>query len=166
MKENAQLSFTNNKAKNGGAVCINDKVELVIEENSTILFYINFANVGGGAIKVLNNSSITLNDFININFTKNTAKYGGAIFLDTNGTMINQCDQKCVGFRSNLAKFSRNSIYQDVDQSCNSNCINNRIYDISNDLIATPPNILKFYDPAYVLIVIMTHNATVTMHRM
>ena len=43
---------------------------------------------------------------------------------------------------------SSNLVYQDVDRSCNSSCINNRIYGISNNLIATPPNILEFYDPA------------------
>ena len=148
VKENARLSFTNNKAIHGGAVCINGKVKLEIKENSTVLFYINFATVDGGAILVLNNSNITLQDFININFTKNTAQYGGALFLDTTGMMINKCDQKCVDFRSNLAKFSSNSIYQDKDRSCNINCINNRIYGSSNDLIATPPNVLEFYDPA------------------
>ena len=148
VKENAQLSFTNNKALHGGAVCINGKVKLAIKENSTVLFYINFATVGGGAIKVLNNSNISLKDFININFTKNSAQYGGAVFLDTTAVMVNNCDQKCVDFRSNLAKFSSNSVYQDVDGSCNSNCINNKIYGISDDLIATPPNVLKFYDPA------------------
>ena len=148
VKENAQLSFTTNKAFNGGAVCINDKVKLSVKENSTVLFYINFATVGGGAIKVLSNSSITLKDFININFTKNTAQYGGAIFLDTTGVMVNNCDQKCVDFTSNFAKFSGDSVYQDVAGSCNSSCINNRIYGINNDLIATPPNVLKFYDPA------------------
>ena len=148
VKENAQLSFTNNQALHGGALCINNKVKFAIKENSTVLFYINSAIIGGGAINVLNNSSITLNDFININFTKNTAQYGGAVFLDTTAVMANNCDQKCAGFRSNLAKFSGDSVYQDVAGSCNSSCINNRIYGISNDLISTPPNILKFYDPA------------------
>ena len=148
VKANAQLSFTHNKALHGGAVCINDKVKFAIKENSTVLFYINFATVGGGAIQVLNNSSITLKNFVNINCTKNTAQYGGAIFLDTTAVMTNYGDQNCVDFRSNLAKFSGDSVYQDVAGSCNSSCINNRIYGISNDLIATPPNALIFYDPA------------------
>ena len=147
VKENAQLSFTNNKALHGGAVWINDKVKFAINEHSTVLFYINYATVGGGAIKVLNNSSITLEDFININLTKNTAQYGGAIFLDTTAMMVNNGDQNCLYFRKNLAKFSGDSVYQDVAGSCNSSCLNNRIYGISNDLISTPPNILKFYDP-------------------
>ena len=148
VKENAQLSFTNNNALHGGAVCINGKVKFAIKGNSTVLFYINFATVSGGAIKVLNNSNITFRDFININFSKNTAQYGGAVFLDSTAVMVNNCDQKCVSFRSNLAKFSSVSVYQDVDRPCNSSCINNKIYGISNDLITTPPNVLKFYDPA------------------
>ena len=148
VKENALLSFTNNKALHGGAVCINDKVKFAIRENSIVLFNINFATVGGGALKVLNNSSITAKNFIKINFTKNTAQYGGAIFLDTTAVMVNKGDQKHVDFRNNFAKFSGDSVYQDVVGSCNSSCINNRIYGISNDLIATPPNVLKFYDPA------------------
>ena len=147
-KENAQLIFTNNKALHGGAVCINNKVKFVIKETSTVLFYINFATVGGGAIKALNNSSITLEDFINMEFTKNTAQYGGAIFLDTTAIMVKNGDHKLVDFRSNFAKFSGDSVYQDVAGSCNSSCISHSIYGISNALIATPPNILKFYDPA------------------
>ena len=148
VKENAQLSLTHNKALDGGAVCINDKVKLTFNENSTVLFYSNFATVGGGAIKVLNNSSITFEDFIMINITKNTAQYGGAIFLDTTAVMVNNCDQDCISFQSNFAKYSGNSVYQDVVGSCNSSSLHNRIFGVSNDLIATPPHTLMLYDPA------------------
>ena len=148
VKENSWVSFTNNKALHGGAVCIDDEVKLIFKENPTALFYINSVTVGGGAINVLNNSSIILKDFINMNFTKNTAQYGGAIFLDTTAVMAKIHDLKCIDFQSNFAKFSGDSVYQDVTGSCNSSCLNNRIYGISNDLIATPPNVLKFYDPA------------------
>ena len=148
VKGRARLSFSYNKALHGGAVCINDKVKLITKENSAILFYNNFAIVGGGAVKVLKNSSLTLKDLININFTKNTAQYGGAIFLDTTAMMDNNTNQKCVDFRSNLAKYSGDSVYQDVTEYCNSSCLNNSIIGIRNDHIATPPNTLKFYDPA------------------
>ena len=148
VKENSWVSFTNNKALHGGAVCIDDEVKLIFKENPTAMFYINSVTVGGGAINVLNNSSIILKDFININFTKNTAQYGGAIFLDTTAVMVKNHDLKCIDFQSNFAKFSGDSVYQDVTGSCNISCLNNRIYGISNDLIATPPNVLKFYDPA------------------
>ena len=148
VNENARISFTNNKALHGGAICINDNVKFILKENTTVLFYINFATVGGGAIKVLNNSSIALEDFININFTKNSAHYGGAIFLDTTAVMVNNGDLKFIYFQSNFGKFSGDLIYQDVAGSCTSNCLNNRIVGISDDLIATQPYILKFYDPA------------------
>ena len=148
VKENAQLSLTHNKALDGGAVCINDKVKLIFNENSTVLFYNNFATVGGGAVKVSNNSSITFQDFIMINITKNTAQYGGAIFLDTTAVMVNNCDPNCVNFQSNFAKYSGNSVYQDVVGSCNSSSLHNRIFGVSNDLIATPPHTLMLYDPA------------------
>ena len=148
VKENVRILFTHNKVLHGGAVCINDKAKLVFKENSIALFYINFAIVGRGAIKVLNNSSITLEDFIHINLTRNTVQYGGAIFLDTTAVMVINGDQKCLDFKSNFAKFSGNSVYQDLAGSCNSSYLNNRIVGISNDLIATLPNPLKFYDPA------------------
>ena len=148
VKENARLSLTHNKALDGGAVCINDKVKLIFNENSTVLFYSNFVTVGGGAVNILNDSSMTLQDFIMINIIKNTAQYGGAIFLDTTAMMANNCDQKCVNFQSNFAKYSGNSVYQDANGSCNSSSLHNRIFGVSNDLIATPPHTLMLYDPA------------------
>ena len=39
-------------------------------------------------------------------------------------------------------------MYQDVAELCNSSCLNNRVSGLSNKLITTPPNELKFYDPA------------------
>ena len=41
-----------------------------------------------------------------------------------------------------------NSIYQDMVDSCKSSCLTNRIVGVCNEFIATPPNELKFYDPA------------------
>ena len=41
-----------------------------------------------------------------------------------------------------------NSIYQDGTDLCNSSCLTNRVVGISTEFIATPPNELKFYDPA------------------
>ena len=55
---------------------------------------------------------------------------------------------KNINFKDNIAKFRGNSVYQDVTGFCNSSCLNNRIIGISNELITTPPDELKFYDPA------------------
>ena len=149
VKENAIIKFINNKALDGGALCISDNVELIVKGNSTALFYNNLAIVGGGAVKVLNESSLTLKEHSTINLTNNRAQYGGAIFLDTTGMMIkSNGDEEYVKFKRNFARISGSSVYQDVVGSCNSSCLNNNILGISNELIATPPNILKFDDPA------------------
>ena len=150
MKENAMIKFNNNKALDGGAVCISDNVEVQIKGNSTALFYNNIAIVGGGAVEVLNKSSLALKNYGIINLTNNRAQYGGAIFLDTIGMIINNStsDEEYVRFKNNFARISGNSVYQDVVGSCNSSCLNNKIRGISNLLIATPPNVLKFDDPA------------------
>ena len=149
IKENAIIKFINNKALDGGALCMTDNVELIVKGNSTALFYNNLAIVGGGGVKVLNKSSLTLKEHSTINLTNNHAQYGGAILLDTTGIMINSnSDEEHVKFKSNIARISGNSIYQDVVGSCNSSCLNNNILGISNELIATPPNILNFDDPA------------------
>ena len=149
VKENAIIKFIKNKALDGGALCISDNVELIVKGNSTALFYNNLAIVGGGAVKVLNESSLTLKENSTINLTNNRAQYGGAILLDTTGMMINSnSDEECVKFKSNFARISGNSVYQDVVGSCNSSCLKSNILGISNELIATPPNILKFDDPA------------------
>ena len=67
--------------------------------------------------------------------------------MDTTAIIINN-DKKLINFNKNLAKITGNSVYQDVQEHCNSTCLNNKILGINNGLIATPPNILNFYDPA------------------
>ena len=53
-----------------------------------------------------------------------------------------------VTFTNNIARIVGNSIYQDVADSCNRSCLTDRVVGISTEFIATPPNELKFYDPA------------------
>ena len=104
---------------------------------------------GGGAVKVLSNSSILLKDHIFVKFTNNSAQYGGAIFSDTtSAVMVNSSDKNCIEFTNNIAKISGNSMYQDVSQFCTSSCLSNRIMGINHDFVDTPPNELKFNDPA------------------
>ena len=149
MKQSALIVFDNNQALNGGAVCVSDKTNILLEGNSTALFSYNIAAVGGGAIEVVNKSSISLKDDITINFVKNSAQYGGAIFLDKSAVMINSSnDEQSTYFQDNKAKFKGNEVYLDITESCNNSCLNSKIVDIKNDLIITPPNVLKFYYPA------------------
>ena len=148
IKENTVVKFYYNNALKGGAICINIKSKLVFEGSSTTLFCNNLATVDGGAVKVMKDSNVTLKDLISIKFTSNNAQYGGAIFLDTTAVMVNSSYKKCINFTNNIAEVSGNSVYQDAAQCCNSSCIRDRIPGISSELVNTPPNQLKFHDPA------------------
>ena len=148
IKENATVTFDDNKALHGGAVGIGNKTKFIIEENSTVYFCNNLGTVSGGAIKV-SNSRITLKDYTTIKFTNNNAVYGGAILLDTTGVMVNNTYNKhCINFTNNIAKISGNSVCQDTDEFCNANCLSDRLIGISIEFVNTPPNVLRFYDPA------------------
>ena len=148
MQENASATFDNNRALHGGAVCIRNKTELTFKGNSTAIFCNNVATIGGGATEVLNDSSVVLKDLTTIKFIENNAQYGGAIFLDATAIMVNSSDKTCIKLKNNIAKVLGNSLYQDVTEFCNNNCIINRMVGIRMEYIATPPNQLKFYDPA------------------
>ena len=148
IKGNATVSFDSNKALHGGAVGISNKTKFIIEENSIVYFCNNVGTIGGGAIKV-SDSRITLKDYTTIKFTNNNAAYGGAILLDTTGVMVNNSYNKhCINFTNNIAKISGNSVYQDTDEFCNAICLSDRLVGISSEFVNTPPNVLKFYDPA------------------
>ena len=148
IKGNSVLKFGYNKALEGGAIYINDKTKFTIKGNATTSFYNNLATVSGGAVLILNESSVTLKDHISVKFTNNNAQYGGAMFLDATAVMDNNCYNICINFANNFAKVSGNSVYQDAFEFCNSNCVKDRLVGISSGFVDTPPNKLKFYDPA------------------
>ena len=145
---NAMVMFDNNKAFYGGAVSFSVNSEVTFNENSTTFFYNNLATKDGGAVYFINDSSITLNDHITVNFNNNSAQFGGAAFLDTASAMVNSSDRNCLHFKNNFARILGGLAYKDVVEMCNSTCLANRMIGISDEVIATPPNELKFYDPA------------------
>ena len=145
IEENAKVTFDDNKAFHGGAICTDMMSKLIFKGNSTTSFHKNLGAENGGAVTVLNNSSITVKYHVTIKFTDNSAQYGGAIFLDTTATMVNNSD---IDFKNNFARILGSSVYEDVAELCNSSCLYNRITGVSNKIIATPPNQLRFYDPA------------------
>ena len=148
MQENAISTFDNNTAFQGGAIWTDDDINLILKENSTAFFYNNLASEGGGAVKALHNSSILLKDIISIKFVNNSAQYGGAIYLSTTAVLINDKDEKCMDFISNVAKISGNSIYQDASEFHTINSLSDRIIGIDHKFVYTPPNELKFSNPA------------------
>jgi len=148
IKGNANVTFEINKALHGGTICFNNNTKQIFEENSTAFFYSNFATVSGGAVSALNNSNLTLKDYITVKFIGNNAQYGGAIFLDTTALMANISDKSNINFTNNVAKILGNTLYHEVSEFCNISCLNNRMMGINNELITTPPNELKLYDPS------------------
>ena len=148
MEQDAMVTFNNNKALQGGALCFTNKANYLSKENSTSLFYNNLAIVDGGSTAFLTNSTFTLQNDVTINFINSHAQYGGAILLDASAVMVNSSDKKSITFTNNIARIVGNSIYQDVADLCNRSCLTDRVVGISNEFIATPPNKLKFYDPA------------------
>ena len=148
LEENAKVIFNDNKAFNGGAVGIKAKSKCIFRDNSTVFFYNNLATDGGGAIRVFDDSNIILQNTITIKFTNNSAQYGGAIFLDKTAAMLNNSNKNHITFENNFARILGDSVYQYVADFHNSSWLKKRITGVSNKLVATPPNELKFYDPA------------------
>ena len=145
---NSMLSFVNNEAsQSGGAGYFSHYCNVIMEQNSMITFDSNKA-LQGGAATVSTNSTFTLQDNVTINFSNNRAQYGGAILLDGSAIIVNGSDKNSITFTNNFARIVGNSIYQDVADSCNRSCLTDRVVGISTEFIATPPNELKFYDPA------------------
>ena len=146
---NTAVRFDSNRALDGGVILADNYCKFVFKENSTALFYRNLATVGGGALQVINNSNVTLMDFTSTIFINNSAQYGAAIFMDTTAVIVvNNCGTKFINFTNNIAKILGNFVYQDITESFNKGGIMNRTEGICNELIATPPKELKFYDPA------------------
>ena len=148
IEEDAMVTFHNNRALQGGAVCFSNKSNILSTENSTVFFYNNLATVGGGAATVLTNSTFTLQGNVTTNFSNNHARYGAAIFLDDSAVMINSSNKNSLNFKNNIARIAGNSLYQGVADLCNRSCLTDQVLGVNTDFIATPPNELKFYDPA------------------
>ena len=149
MQENALVTFDNNRALHGGAICIRNNTELLLKGNSIAYFCNNLAAVSGGAVKVLNDLSFTVKEHATIKFTDNNAQYSGVIFLDATAVMVNNHNggKNNINFTNNIAKILGNLAYREATELCDSNCIINRTVGIKNEHIATPPNQLLFNDP-------------------
>ena len=146
--ESVMVTYDDNEAIYGGAVCVNNNTNITIKGNSTLFFYNNLATEDGGAINILNNSRMTLYDRITMKFSGNNARYGGAIYIDRTAVLVNSSDKECLNFEINFARVLGTSVYQDVPKLCNSSCLANTMIGVSDKVIATPPNELRFYDPA------------------
>ena len=150
--EISEVTFYNNEALHGGAMCSNNS-NIKFKNSSTVFFNGNTATMNGGGIKALNDSKIVMMDDTTITFTNNTAEYGAAVFFDTTQSSMkfNGSEMCRISFINNNARIAGNSIYLDVNKSCNISCLTNRIVGVginSISFIATPPSKLMLYNPA------------------
>ena len=110
------------------------RIVLYMYNSLNILFHnCSFQNSLGQSVVL---SEVSGNVYINnCNFTHNN-------------NYNNSSDKSSITFTNNFARIVGNSIYQDVADSCSRSCLIDRVVGISIEFIATPPNELKFYDPA------------------
>ena len=148
-KENSILTFSHNTATlNGGALCFDYYSNVTFSQYTNLTICCNRA-LYGGAVLVNDHSNITMTGNSVLAFVGNSAaQYGGAIFLDTTALMIAIDNYNhSIKFEDNIANILGDSLYQKIEL-CKNNCLIDRVVGISNEFIATPPNELKFDDPA------------------
>ena len=157
MKQNCNVTFENNNAILGGALCINSNTNITFTDNSTSLLKDNKATNDGGAINIQTNSNVLVKNNATLTFNTNNALYGGAMFFDATNTTIRFSNTKRnISFMNNTARIAGDDMYIDSAGSISS-CVNNRIIGETQYGVASPPNKLKFYNPA---ICIDDHNST------
>ena len=156
MKQDSKISFIKNKAENGGAVYISAST-LLVSEYSNVTFDKNFAGEDGGAIHINDQLNIIFENSSTVTLTSNSADtYGGAIYskITQNTKYFNISE---INYNDNRARVAGNLLYIDVPKSCNASCLTDSTKGISDDIlwhslsyktIATSPSTLKLQYPA------------------
>ena len=150
-KQQANVTFENNNALYGGAICLNSNTNITFTDNSVALFKNNMATNDGGAINIVINSRIMVNDNTTITFTTNNAQYGGAMFFDaTHTTLAFNKNERNINFNHNTAIIAGSYMYFDSTGSNESgSCLSSRIDKYkAKQFITTPPSKLQFFAPA------------------
>ena len=150
MKQNSTVTFITNSATNGGAVFISAST-LMISQHSYVTFDNNIAGQDGGAIHLDDQVNVVFNTSSVITFSSNIAdSNGGAIYskITRNKEYFNISE---IHFSNNVARIAGNLLYIDVTKSCNGSCLADRMAGISpsDKEISTSPNLLKLYSPAF-----------------
>ena len=147
LKERAEVIFSGNTAYLGGSVYMKFSY-FVIVRNSSVVFINNTAVQDGGAIYLRGQSEFELLQHSNVSFNDNSASdYGGAIYvLYDKWTSINFYDHTAY-FKGNTAGTTQNSVYINVNKSCDRDCFLNSIAKKNDIPITTSPNRLVLYNP-------------------
>ena len=154
VKQKSTITFTNNKAENGGAIYVTAST-LLVSEYSNVTFDKNNAKQDGGAIYFHNQINASFKNSSTVTLISNSANNrGGAIYskITQNTKYFNISEIYLSSY--NTATVAGNLLYIDVPETCNSSCLNDRILGINNETylsdkrVSTSPGILKLYDPA------------------
>ena len=116
ISEFANVTFNNNSAINGGAVCITDDSHFTFEDDARIRFFRNTARHSGGSGYFSMNSSVTMKENINMIFENNFALYGGAICSNENTSTAIE-DNATAIFNRNMANIDGGAINIYTDSS-------------------------------------------------
>ena len=145
---NPTKMFSQNSAETGGAIfMMNSEIQI---DNNSVIFDNNTARQDGGAI-YSDQSNLTFINDCSIKFSNNNADdNGGAIygtFANNNALNINSTN---VEFKNNDARIAGDSIYINLPQGCEQDCLDSNVLGNVNDTIehiTTSPNKLKLYAP-------------------
>ena len=83
-QENSIVTFSLNKAYNGGAICSYNKAQVTFHGNSSTMFINNFAIQGGGVLYSYAYCSISFKENSVVTFSHNKASQGGVIYSQLN----------------------------------------------------------------------------------
>ena len=146
LKERARVVLNGNIAYLGGGIYIKSSSFMVIG-NSSFIFINNTALGDGGAIYSRDQLFFKQLEYSNATFYYNSASdYGGAIYaLCSNLTSIHFHNNAY--FNENSAGTAQNSVYLNVDKSCDRDCFLNSITYTNDIPITTSPNRLVLYNP-------------------
>ena len=152
------VTFTNNTAEHGGAVCVSQSV-MKLENTSELMLNSNRAVGNGGGLHFDNQFRATFDHGSSISFSGNRAnQYGGALYCEVRSNIqdLIALDPTGINFNKNVALIG-DSVYIDIQASCKAACINNTIVGITKETIQhtpmaehihTPPSKLVLHNPA------------------
>ena len=159
LKGNSLVTFTNNTARDGGAISILQS-NITFAGNSSIQFMYNKAYERGGAIYLDDKFILSVNDSSNIRYLFNYAdRYGGAVYgsvIQNNDSKMTVDNSTYTDFKNNTASVG-NNVYINMLTSCDKICRDEIMVDSTDGTfnrrhftnhVITPFSKLVLYDPA------------------
>ena len=101
---NSTVIFSNNTAKQGGAVCFEGKYQQEIFQSSTNVTFIHNEAIEGGAVYLSSFSDIIFTDIAIVHFCNNTASLSGGAISSLNNYYIWFTGGSTTYFNNNLAR--------------------------------------------------------------